>query len=78
MVALIFLSSYQAIYSKLIRCERIQLVDEMYLMRQDIRRFNQWVNTFRQNVIHHQMMVEMEGLQVPAPPDDVAKLSLHV
>ena len=29
-------------------------------------------------MLHYQMMVEMEGVQAPAPPDDVAKLSLHV
>ena len=50
----------------------------MYSIRQDVRRFNQWVDTFHQNMIHYQMMVEMEGVQAPAPPDDVAKLSLHV
>ena len=78
MVALVFFSSFQAIYSKLIGHERMQLVDEMYSIRQDVRMFNQWVDTFCQNVIHYQMMLEMGGVQAPAPPDDVAKLSLHV
>ena len=59
-------------------CERMQLVDEIYSMRQDVRRFNQCVDTFHQNVIHYQMMVQMEGVWAPAPPEDVAKLSLYV
>ena len=29
-------------------------------------------------MIHYQMMVEMEGVGAPAPPEDVAKLSLYV
>ena len=59
--------------------EKMQLVDEMYSMRQDVRRLNQCVDTFCQNMIHYQMMVELEeGVQALAPPEDVAKLSLYV
>ena len=77
MVTLIFFPLFQNIYSVLINRERFQLIDEMFSIRQDIRRFNQRVDTFRRNVIHNQMMTEVVKVSGPAPPEDVTKLSLH-
>ena len=76
MVALIFFPLFQNMYSVLINHEWLQLIDEMFSIKQDIRRFNR-VDTFRRNVIHYQMMTEVVKVSGPAPPEDVTKLSLH-
>ena len=77
MVAFIFFPLFQNMYSLLINHEWLQLIDEMFSIRQDVQRFNQRVDTFRRNVIHYQMMTEVVKVSRPAPPEDVTKLSLH-
>ena len=41
MVALIFFLLFQNMYSVLINHEWLQLIDEMFSIRQDVSRFNQ-------------------------------------
>ena len=77
MVTLIFFPLFQNMYSVLINREWFQLIDEMFSIRQDIRRFYQPVDIFRRNAIHYQMMTEVVKVSGPAPPEDVVKLSLH-
>ena len=57
--------------------EQTELMDEMIAIQNNIRRFNQRVDTFKRSTLHYELLVNMSGESARPSPQDINKLSLH-